>query len=348
MATISTINQYKFRIKYLRKFVNHFDTNKGYNLRKLKYVESEEDTRRTRRSMAAFMATVPASELLNREQVFLINQYFNLVFPPKTFNDNFKELRRYTNGFKAKDGYDLRNVFKIRRPKLQKAVEVMKLISELTQRPHTVVKRFKGARLRAIQEAAQHTRFPKELKVAFVPVSDETPLKIKFTKKGLVEFIQNANLKVSSLFNMRALIENPDDEIARAFNRFPDTNYSTYNIMAGEHEVYKVQTGAGAPLVDSLKGITKKAIFYMNKYSSESYDPNDRNSSFYGNWLLGIVAYKSDTKAGLRNYITRVGQIHDIEKEKRKMIMREKSKKRRKAQKIIQTKTKTNRRRNKK
>lgn len=340
MAKISMIEQYKFRVKYLRQFVDHFDAKHGYKLNKLKYIESEVSRDRTPKRALAFLKATPRDQILSRDQTILIDKYFAYVFPPKTFIANMKMIRKYTNGFTAKDGFDLRNFLNASRPKLKKAVEMIRLVTDLKKRPHIVVKRYKGERLRKLQLAAQHSEFPPELKVAFVPANKNLPLDIKFLKNGIVVFNQVGTKKYTSMFDMRGLMLEPENEIRRAFDMLPPDNYANYNILANEFEVYKVQKGSGATRSASLKGLTQKALFYMNKYSAESYDPDDPNSHFYGNWLTGMVAYKSDERKHLMNYMSHLDKLRVIGKMERKEINKEKEKKRRRAQKIIQTRNK--------
>lgn len=356
-TTPTEIKKYKFRIQYLRHFVDLFDANKGFNLNKLKYVAFQQESMRTVDNYQTFLKVTPPDQILTREQGYLVNQYYNLLFPPYIFSQNFKILRRYTNGFKASDGYDLRHILRLTRylqkgvtvkagraamrsvglsrKKMQRAIELSRMIHALSARPHKVIRRFKGDKLRKLQEAAQHPEFPPELKVAFMPAIEDEPMKIRFTKKDLVVAEQAGRQRVISSFDMNALIKDPIAEIERAFALFPEEKFSTYNIQAGEYEVYKVQRGGGDYAGD-LKSLVKKALFYMNKYSSQSYDPSDPNSSYFGNWLFGLVGYQADSRKALGQYIITVTKERKRKKTANEIARKKTAIKRRREQKLLQ------------
>lgn len=357
MAKISNVEVYKYRIKYMRQFVNLFDAKKGYAISKIKYLEKDVYREMTKKRAQAFMKKVDPKEVLTQEQAILIDRYFAYVFPPKTFRDNLKMIREYTKGFTSKDGYDLRKFYckkgasleyakntGLSRKQLQKAVEVVALVTSL--KGSRVVKKHKERnkeKLRLIQESAQHpVDDPANdfLTVAFIPVADQDePLKVDVTREGVVITEQLGTQRYTATFNQKALAKNAQAEITRAFNTLPMKRFSAYNIQAGEFEVYKVQKGAGAPRVATLAALISKALFYMQKYSVEKgYNPNDKNSSWHGNWLGGIVAYKSDGKKHLANYLKLAEETRNAEKAVRKIIYADKAKKRRKAQKLIQIK----------
>lgn len=90
---------------------------------------------------------------------------------------------KIASGFQAKDGYDMRDVENWTPQQKQKLSRVFNQIKQLTDRPYYVYRGRKKENIERVQEATSPHGYPKEVKIAFVPVArpGERP-EIKFTK----------------------------------------------------------------------------------------------------------------------------------------------------------------------
>lgn len=202
-----------------------------------------------------------------------------------------KLLRSYVSGLKPSDGYDLRFIDQWTSAMKGRVTRAFKAVDKLRARPHKVVRPRRADHLKRLQEASQHKRKIKGLKVAFVPVADpEEPVKISYRKDAVVVKQRRVG-KWYVKFNKKNLLTDPDAEIRRVLAKHPAR---VYNIGA-EH--YFIRD----PLY-SIQEVQREVERLQNKYNDEKYDPDDTNSKFHGNWLDGVIAYNYETPADGRDY----------------------------------------------
>ena len=94
---------------------------------------------------------------------------------------------KIATGFAAKDGFDMRDVESWTPQQKQRITRVFNQIKQLTDRPYYVYRGRKKENIERVQEATSPHGYPKEVKIAFVPVArpGEKPV-IKFTTTDVV------------------------------------------------------------------------------------------------------------------------------------------------------------------
>lgn len=174
--------------------------------------------------------------------------------------------------------------------------------TDLTSRPHKVVRARNPKNLAALQDFSQHSGETK-FKVAFVPTAD---IKAKVSvKNGIVTIRNKFVTQRFSPFNMRALATDADKEIERALNRHP--NAERFIIKTGEYYY-------NGPM--PRKKVFEKIHEFMQRYSPNGAGYERRGpNSHYENWMIGLETYQYANQDDLDDYI--------IEREKqRKQVLR--------------------------
>ncbi len=195
-----------------------------------------------------------------------------------------KLLRPYVEGLEASDGFDLRYIDEWTPAQKGRVTRTFEGVDKLRARPHKVVRPRRPDHLKRLQEAAQHKRQIKGLKVAFMPVADpEQPVKITYTKQA-VKVKQKRVGKWYIKFNKKRLLTDPDKEVRQKVAKHPA---KVYNIGA-EHYFIRDPLYSAAEVAKEVKRL-------QEKYNEQDYDPDDPNSSYHGNWLDGLIAYNYDT-----------------------------------------------------
>jgi hypothetical protein len=209
----------------------------------------------------------------------------------------FKRMGKFANGFEADEGFDLREIDKWSPSQKSKVTKLYKLVDHLTARPYHIYRGRKPKNLRLVQEAAQHEQFPKNLVVAFLPVSNTkvTP-KIKISKKGIVTVIEGKVRKRSINFKDHGITPKDLEDDAEGIMKELDRRIKgkRYVIQAGKYEIVNEVLHPSA--------LPSRIRRYIEKYNATDYDATNPNSSFYGNWLLGVNAYDFDTRPDFKAY----------------------------------------------
>lgn len=216
-----------------------------------------------------------------------------------------KRMGKFADGFEASDGFDLRKFNSWSPAQKGKITRLFKTIDKLTSRPFQVYRTTNKKNLRKVQQAAQHDEFPKNLKVAFVPSSSQKEkVKIRITRKGNVKFKQGSVsrdvIDFSSYgYTPEDLALDPGGVVEDVAKQVPANRYK---IQGGEHEVNQGRSigrmGSSFPL-EKLKEAVRKMVNY---YSAERFDADNKNSSYFGNWLFGVVGYNFDEYSDYRQY----------------------------------------------
>lgn len=227
---------------------------------------------------------------------------------------------KFADGFDVADGYDLRKINDWSPAQKAKVTRMFKVVDKLTSRPYQVYKSRDPRRLKQVQKAAQHDEFPRGLKVAFVPTSAQAErVKVKVSKTGKVKFKQGSIAREIIDFenygySPEQLAIDPVGVIRDVTTRAPANRYK---IQAGEHEVNQGSSirGMGSSwTADKLPIAISKMI---NQYSADRFDPEDKNSSYYGNWLFGVVAYNFDEYTNYQNYQAAYNRARQVSKDRR-------------------------------
>lgn len=213
---------------------------------------------------------------------------------------------KLASGFEARDGYNLRDIDTWTPAEKAKVTKLWNLVDELTAKPFQIVRKRKAENIRAVQEFAQHESFPPELKVAIIKVAypeekatvtvDPQTLDVAVTERGVTRRTHD----FEKLVDFTALEDEPRETIKAMVEAAPESQM--YGIQAGKYEVDRTYT---------KRGVTTAIINLMAKYSKkEGYNPKDKNSSHWSNWLKGVVAYEYETVKDASNYLQSEEQAH--------------------------------------
>lgn len=233
--------------------------------------------------------------------------------PDSFYRDAVKDLRRgiiidretgqrsgkLATGFEARDGYNLREIDDWTPAEKSRVTKLWNLVDDLTAKPFQIVRKRKPENIRAVQEFAQHETYPPELKVAIIKVAypeekadvyvDPDTLEVSVTERG----VTRRSHDFTKMVDMDELEDDPREAIKSVVAATPESQM--YGIQAGKYEVNRTFTE---------RGVTTAIINLMNEYSEENgYDPDDKNSSHWSNWLGGVVAYEYDTVTEARAYL---------------------------------------------
>jgi hypothetical protein len=228
----------------------------------------------------------------------------------KGAKEKVKVLRRYAE-FPRK--IDLRK--KLSDKQLRKIENAFSEYTDLTSRPHKVVRARNRNNLKALQSFSQH-KGDVRFKVAFVPTAD-VDARIS-VQNGKVVIRNKYVTQRFSAFDMRALATDPHTEIARAIKAHPKAK--RFIIKTGEFYY-------NGPMPENK--VTSTLLEFMQRYSpgGKGYERRGENS-FYQNWMIGLETYEYANQDDLDEYImTREGQ--------RKTILRGKKNERSRYQKYI-------------
>ena len=195
------------------------------------------------------------------------------------------------DGFEAADGFNLRYIGEWTAAQKSRVTRAFTAVDKLASRAHKVIRPRNKKNLKRLQQAAQHGKTIKGLKVAFVPVADpENKIKIKYTKSA-VKIQENKVGKTYIEFDKEKLITSPKQEIRAKVDANPARVYNVGN----EH--YFINT----PLYDVAE-VEEEVLRLQNKYNSDRFDPDDPNSHYHGNWLDGLIGYNYETRADGLDY----------------------------------------------
>jgi len=237
--------------------------------------------------------------------------------------DTNKRQGKFADGFEASDGFDIRQINRWTPAQKGKISRMFRIIDKLTSRPFQVYRSRNKKNLRKVQQAAQHDEFPKNLKVAFVPSSSQKArVKIRITKKGNVKFKQGSVRRevidfASYGYAPEDLALDPGAVVEDVARQVPANRYK---IQAGEHEVNQGRS-IGRMGSSFQRNKLKEAVMKMvNYYSADRFDVNNKNSSYFGNWLFGIVGYTFDEYADYRQYQAAYNNARIAKKKRNKAL----------------------------
>lgn len=204
----------------------------------------------------------------------------------KGAKEKAKVLRRYTEFANA---IDLRKNLNDR--VLRRIEKAFSEYTDLTSRPHKIVRSRKKRNLKVLQEFSQHSGKTK-FKVAFAPTAD---MSARISVVGDKVIIRNRYVTQRfSAFNMRALATDPKAEIARAIKSHPKAR--RFIIKTGEYYY-------NGPMPENK--VEQTLLDFMQRYSpgGKGYERRGQNSH-YQNWMIGLETYEYANQDDLDEYIT--------------------------------------------
>lgn len=218
----------------------------------------------------------------------------------KGAREKAKALRSYTEFAR---NIDLRK--QLSNKQVRKIETAFSEYTDLTSRPHKIVRARNKANLKALQEFSQQIgKTP--FKVAFVPTAD-IDAKIR-VQNGKVVIRNKYVIQRFSAFNMKALAINPDAEITRAIKGHPKAK--RFIIKTGEYYY-------NGPMPENK--VREKLLEFMGRYSpgGKGFERRGPNSH-YENWMIGLETYQYANQDDLDEYIqTREGQRRNVLREKK-------------------------------
>jgi len=195
------------------------------------------------------------------------------------YKDRVKVMRKYFDGFEASAGFNLRepnNWTPAQKAKVTRYWEVMGI---QVARPH-VVKRFrKPERIYAAAEFSQQDRQLPGQRAVLIPVDDPTNISISFSKDNQIK-VKRSGVNINKLkFNRRSFLVDPIAELRRVLTA---TDATVFKFMNGPHESRGVFTRGE---------LEQRIVQIIAEYGAEEYDPSDRRSRHWKNWLTGLIPY---------------------------------------------------------
>lgn len=214
----------------------------------------------------------------------------------KNYSQRLKSIRTYVNF-----NYDLRKpLSSAAKAKINKYYDY---IDKLTVRDHFVYRARSKKNLNTAQRYSQQNTHYKDIKVAFVPKGTDKRPRVKFSAKGEMTLVGDNVTRHAILFDKEELIEADANGEAEEYIESVIDDAPTckrYSVMAGEFEI---------PLSTIRDKITNEVLRLMNTYSAEKFNPEQRSSHYFGNWLFGVNGYNFANQDQLIEYRTRQRKI---------------------------------------
>lgn len=207
------------------------------------------------------------------------------------------------SGFKAKDGYDLRDIDSWTPQEKSKLTRIFNTVKSLSERPFQIYRPRKRENLKIVQDASQHLTSPPEINVAFVPVSDPSEkAEIKITTRKVVKITKAGKKKE---------IETPLVSITQGEVKKMPTLWKDVGLTRKQVE-------------DDPIGATKILVAEMKKHGAKMFTPMAGEREFsrafsenalydeianvidqYPRWavfLIGMQAFEMPKRSDLVNY----------------------------------------------
>lgn len=196
-------------------------------------------------------------------------------------------LRSVAKGFKAAEGYNLRDLKAGRWTAAQKRRVSMYFheLQQMTAQEKVIVRPQSPARLKEAQTIGGHDpRF--KFKVAFVPGSPDA--KVEWTSEGLV-VRERGYSKVEAAFNTVRLATDPDAEIARVLAQKRMKRAQRFRIQAGTNLIGTLyDQGTVTKAVRSLMAKYDGAKPLPRGSGNRGDNPESHN---WRRWLRGVTGY---------------------------------------------------------
>ena len=225
-----------------------------------------------------------------------------------TYSVKLKLIRPFTIGFLSSDGFDLRDLDQWSSAKKASVNRYYNLIQRLTTRAYYVYRPRSKKRLHAIRRSMGVEDYRK-LKVGIIQVPtryDERGKRVRIKPKLTFRKDGTVSIKIRNVTRETILFEEygitpeilaQDPELV-GWGIQQETDYEQYTIMAGEFEV-----GKGVPKFLRNGDLVAEIAKLVESYGADKFDPNDKNSHFFGNWLFGLIGYNFEHNEDLFNYI---------------------------------------------
>lgn len=231
-----------------------------------------------------------------------------MALPLSEYKYRLKQIRHYTKGFDTAGGYDLRKASTWSSAKKAQINRYYDFINSINSREKHFYRPRNKKNLRVALTATGAESFHK-FKGAFIATKSEltvtgarkkiTP-KIRITKKGRLKVTVGNIHRDTLLFSdfgisKKDFVLDPETALDTILD---ETDYKYYTIMAGEFEEGR---GQGVPQQYKPDSLKQRYMELLNKYSAENYGTG-KNSSYYANWLFGVIGYNFAKLNDLKEY----------------------------------------------
>lgn len=210
--------------------------------------------------------------------------------------DKLRFIRKFADGFLAKDGYDAREYKKWSSARKGQITKYYNAITAKLSRTHYLYRPRNKARLKAALRYTGMSEY-KKLRVVILSVPVDMLVsgkyrpvkpKITFNKAGdmsvNIRGIDRRVLLFEELgYTPEEFAQQPQEILEDIIEQHPARSYA---IVARDFEV-----GRGIPNFYTRNSVIGTVLKLMADYGKDAFDENDSNSSYYGNWLHGLVAY---------------------------------------------------------
>jgi hypothetical protein len=250
--------------------------------------------------------------------------------------NKLEALRKLTTGFDAAHGYDLRKP--LTRSRIRTIEKYHAKLMELTNRPHILYAPKKGEKNEAFEYTTQkgYPRFRRAIIYTPDPTARITfsidrarPRGSRFVATNRKTGQRHYHIPARAFLawdhiadaDFVAYLEEQGEDISEldeasfyqyVIEYYSDGEASFYMIMAGESFMWGSAGGA--------EKVAKKVDTIINNYGANVFDASDKNSSYYGNWFRGVMAYSDHTDAvpiiergfrGYRDYMRKYNLMGD-------------------------------------
>lgn len=232
-----------------------------------------------------------------------------------------KFIRPYVRDFGAQAGYDIRSSGTWSSARKAQITRYFELITDMKARATHVYRPRKKKNLANYKRAVGIQSYRK-LKVGFIQAPTELTMEgTRVPVKTRVKFKKDGTMKVSYNNISRETLNFEDFGISQEQLALApvesvkvilgDTAYDYYSITAGLFEV-----GRGVTNFYKGKELPGIVAALIERYSHFNYDADDKNSSYFGNWLHGVTGYNISVKQVMsyheaqRNYLQKKDKIN--------------------------------------
>lgn len=240
----------------------------------------------------------------------------------KDYKTMAKRLRPFAKQFSAKNGYNLKDVDNWTPAMKGQLSKYFRKGVELTSRQVELYHSPNKDNMKAVAELAGQKGY--KFNSVFYPAPPGFKLRYQERTNTVKATGPRAQFTTYDWeqFGVDAdqLATDPDGT-ARAVMRQLD--HKRFSIRAGEGNI-----GKGARAIRTINQTVARIQALIEKYNSDDYDPDDSNSSWFGNWLLGIEGWDFDSMESERDY-TRTSQEESRERRRYKRHERRRLKTRR-------------------
>ncbi len=209
-----------------------------------------------------------------------------------------KLVRPFARVFSAREGYRLDEIDQWKPAQKAKLTRYYKKAVMQASRAHQLYFTTDEESMRDVAELSGQKGYP-DFNRVFVAAPPRTH--IHYNKKTKTLTATGERIRTTSYYwdqfgvTEEDLIADPAGVVTMVVAQLPQRKFS---IKAGEYSI-----GKGVPQIYTQRPLTERVAQLVEKYGADSYDPDDPNSHYWGNWLMGIDAYEFETPQDEQDFV---------------------------------------------